>query len=193
MIETRQRLLEATRNVLGRKGLAGTTSRDITGSAGVNLAAITYHFGSKDELVAAALLQSVREWLAPTLEVLQGPGDPALRTGLAIRTLVATFDRHRAEAPVYLEALLQASRLPALHRGLLDLWAGLRRLLADQMATLIDAGSLPGWVAPQPMAALLVAVANGLVIQVTIDPDGPGLDAMAAQFGALLIAAREGV
>ena len=41
------------------------------------------------------------------------------------------------------------------------------------------------------MATLLVAVANGLVLQVTSDPDGPGLEAMAAQFGGLLLAARQ--
>jgi hypothetical protein len=40
------------------------------------------------------------------------------------------------------------------------------------------------------MSALLVAVANGLVLQVTVDPDGPGLPDMAGQFGALLLAAR---
>ena len=38
--------------------------------------------------------------------------------------------------------------------------------------------------------ALLVAVANGLVLQVTSDPDGPSLEAMAAEFGGLLLAAR---
>jgi len=193
MTATPQRLLDATRTCLGRKGLAATTSRDIAGEAEVNLAAITYHFGSKDDLVASALLEGLRDWLAPTLAVLQGEGDPALRTGVAIRTLLATFERHQAEAPVYVEALLQAIRLPSLHAGLLRLWGDLRVLLADQMAEMVDAGVLPAWVAPEPMAALLTAVANGLVVQVTTDPEGPSLDAMAAQFGVLLIAARERV
>ena len=190
---TRQRLLDATRRCLGEKGLAATTSRDIARAAGANLAAITYHFGSKDDLVAAALLAGLRTWLAPTIDVLATDGDPAARTARAIQTLVATFDGHRSDAAVYLEALLLAPRLAPLHRGLLDLWGDLRRLLADQMAGMKGAGTLPAWIDPDAMAALFIAVANGLVIQVTTDPDGPDLATLAAQFGGLLLAASEGV
>ena len=187
MIGTRQRLLDATRDCLGTKGLAATTSRDIARTAEANLAAITYHFGSKDDLVAAALLDGLRAWLEPALDVLSQDGDPTTRTALAIQTLLATFDRHRSEAPVYLEALLLAPRLEPLHRGLLDLWRDLRRLLADQMAGMQSDGTLPRGIDPQPMAALFIAVANGLVLQATLDPDGPGLEAMAGQFAALLL------
>ena len=193
MSATRLRLLDAARQCLGEKGLAATTSRDIAAAAGVNLAAITYHFGSKDDLVAAALLDELRAWLAPTIGVLAGDGDPAARTATAIQTLIATFEHHRSEAPVYLEALLLASRMEPLNRGLLDLWHELGRLLAGQMAGMRAAGILPSWIEPDAMASLFIAVANGLVLQVTTDPAGPGLDAMAAQFGGLLLAAGEGV
>jgi AcrR family transcriptional regulator len=50
---------------LRERGVAGTTSREIAAPGGVNLAAITYHFGSKDEFVARALLHAVRKWLSP--------------------------------------------------------------------------------------------------------------------------------
>jgi AcrR family transcriptional regulator len=190
MTETRQRLLEATRECLGRKGLAATTSRDIARTAGANLAAITYYFGSKEELVAAALLDALRDWLSPTLEVLGRPGEPAERTLTAIQTLTTTFESHRADAPLYLEALVQAPRMGELHRGLLGLWAELRELLVGQMSELQAGGALPGWVQPDAMASLLIAVANGLVLQVSLDPGGPSLEAMAGQFGGLLLAAR---
>jgi AcrR family transcriptional regulator len=189
MGDTRQRLLDAARHCLGQKGLAATTSRDIAAVAGANLAAITYHFGSKDDLVAAALLDGLRAWLAPTIEVLAGDGDPAARTAAAIQSLVRTFQHHRSEAPVYVEALLLASRLAPLNRGLLDLWHELGGLMADQMAGMRAAGVLPSWIDPEAMASLFIAVANGLVLQVTTDPAGPELDAMAAQFGGLLLAA----
>ena len=60
MNETRQALLSATRRCIGRRGLAATTSREITAEADANLAAITYHFGSKDDLVTEALLEGIR-------------------------------------------------------------------------------------------------------------------------------------
>ena len=190
MTETRQRLLEAARHCLAENGLAQTTSRDIVGAAGVNLASITYHFGSKEELVAAALLEGLHEWLAPTIDVLAGEGDPAARTTVAIQTLIATFEQRRADAPAYLEALLQAPRIEPLRRALLTLWGDLRRLLADQMDGMQRDGLLPQWVQPEAMASLFIAVANGLAVQVMIDDDGPGLTQMTGQFGGLLLAAR---
>ena len=171
--------------------MAAVTSRVITREAGANLASITYHFGSKDQLVAEALLDGRRQWLTPALEVLSGDGDPATRTMVAIETLTTTFEQHRDDAPAYLEALVQAPRMELLHAGLLTLWAELRQGLADQIGEMQRQGALAGWVDPQAMATLLVAVANGLVLQVTIDPDGPDLRAMAAQFGALLLTAGQ--
>ena len=190
MTDTRQALLQATRACVGRKGLAATTSRDITAEAGANLAAITYHFGSKDGLVSEALLEELRTWLTPTLEVLGGDGDPSTRTMLAIQTLMTTFGQHRAAAPAYVQAVAQAPMLPSLQTGLIKLWADLRGLLAGDIMAIQQRGELPSWIEPTTMAAVLVAVANGLVLHVTVDPDGPSLSDMASQFGALLLTVR---
>lgn len=189
MTETRQRLLDGTRACIRSRGLVATTSREITATAGVNLAAITYHFGSKDELVAEALLGSLRASLAPALDVLASEGDPATRTVNAVATLVASFEQQRDEAPVYLEALVHALRLPSLHNGVVALWAQLRDGLIEQMDAMRDEGVLPAWVQSHSMAALLIATANGLVLQVTLDPDGPKLSAMAEQFARVLLSA----
>lgn len=190
MSDTRQRLVEATRECLRRGGLAATTSRGITGAAGANLGAITYHFESKDQLVAAALLDGLRRWLAPAIDVLGGAGEPAERTMAAIQALLTTFEDHRGDAPLYLEALIQAPRMEGLRHELLALWRELRGLLAEQMTEMQADGLLPSWVRPEAMASLLIAVANGLVMQVTIDPDGSDLTAMSSQFGLLLLDAR---
>lgn len=190
MNETRQALLAATRACVGRKGLAATTSRAITAEAGANLAAITYHFGSKDGLVADALLEELRSWLTPTLEVLGGDGDPATRTMLAIQTLMTTFEEHESAAPAYVQAVAHAPMLPSLQADLIELWAEVRELLAADITGMQQRGELPSWIEPITMAAVLVAVANGLVLHVTVDPDGPSLSDMASQLGALLLTVR---
>lgn len=190
MNETRQALLAATRACVGRKGLAATTSRDITAEAGANLAAITYHFGSKDGLVADALLEELRSWLTPTLDVLGGDGDPATRTMLAIQTLTTTFREHESAAPAYVQAVAHAPMLPSLQAGLVELWAEVRELLAADITGMQQRGELPSWIEPITMAAVLVAVANGLALHVTVDPDGPSLSDMASQLGALLLTVR---
>ena len=50
---TRERILDAALDLFGERGLTGTTVRDIAGAAKVNVAAISYHFGGKDELYRA--------------------------------------------------------------------------------------------------------------------------------------------
>lgn len=49
--ETRQRILDAAERILGERGFVGTSLRAVTSAAGVNLAAVHYHFGSKEALL----------------------------------------------------------------------------------------------------------------------------------------------
>jgi AcrR family transcriptional regulator len=56
---TRQRLLQATRTLLAERGLGAVHLRDVSGAAGVNVAAVSYHFGSLPNLVQAAVREAV--------------------------------------------------------------------------------------------------------------------------------------
>ncbi|MDE1935743.1 TetR/AcrR family transcriptional regulator [Bradyrhizobium sp.] len=49
---TRALILDAAERLYAERGFGDVTLRDIVASAGVNLAAVNYHFGSKDELIA---------------------------------------------------------------------------------------------------------------------------------------------
>jgi AcrR family transcriptional regulator len=51
--ETRERILIATREVIGRKGKRGATTREIADVAGVNEATLFRHFGTKESLLVA--------------------------------------------------------------------------------------------------------------------------------------------
>lgn len=50
-LETRSRILDAAEALFVANGLDGTSMRMITTQANVNLAAVNYHFGSKDKLI----------------------------------------------------------------------------------------------------------------------------------------------
>ena len=49
---TRGAILSAAERLYADRGFADVTLRDIVAAADVNLAAVNYHFGSKDELIA---------------------------------------------------------------------------------------------------------------------------------------------
>jgi AcrR family transcriptional regulator len=53
--QTRQRLLDAAREVFSQHSFQGATVREICRLADANVAAVNYHFGSKDGLLAEAL------------------------------------------------------------------------------------------------------------------------------------------
>ncbi|MEV5175128.1 TetR/AcrR family transcriptional regulator [Streptomyces flaveolus] len=52
--ETKTRLLEGALRTLTEQGIAKTSARTVAAAAGVNQALVFYHFGSVDELLAAA-------------------------------------------------------------------------------------------------------------------------------------------
>jgi AcrR family transcriptional regulator len=48
---TKERILTAAESLFAQRGFEGASLRQLTAAAGVNLAAVNYHFGSKDNLV----------------------------------------------------------------------------------------------------------------------------------------------
>lgn len=57
---TKERILDAAERLFGAQGFASTSLRDITAGAGVNVASVNYHFGSKEALLAAVLERRFR-------------------------------------------------------------------------------------------------------------------------------------
>lgn len=55
MIDTKERLLEATFNLISEKGYLGATTREIAQRAGVNELTLFRHFGSKEKLFEEVL------------------------------------------------------------------------------------------------------------------------------------------
>ncbi len=69
---TRARILDAALDLFGERGLTGATVRDIAARAKVNVAAISYHFGGKEELYRA-VAQSVLGSIAGRVRSRIGP------------------------------------------------------------------------------------------------------------------------
>lgn len=61
-VDTRERILDAGERLFMAHGYEGTSMRQITGEAGVNLAAVNYHFGSKESLMQEVFRRRL-DWL----------------------------------------------------------------------------------------------------------------------------------
>ena len=86
----REDLLAGAKRCLIEKGYAATTARDIASTSGVSLAAIGYHFGSKDALLNQAIYELVGEWADEVQRALAEEGDPA---GDPVRRFETIMDR----------------------------------------------------------------------------------------------------
>jgi len=75
---TRQRLIDATRDLLAERGEGEVSLRAITEAAGANVAAVSYHFGSKETLVREAIEESVERLVKDQLDGLRALDDPTL-------------------------------------------------------------------------------------------------------------------
>lgn len=58
----REELLAGARRCLLEKGYVQTTARDIANASGVSLAAIGYHFGTKEALLQEAMVEANVDW-----------------------------------------------------------------------------------------------------------------------------------
>lgn len=59
MTDTKQKILDAAEELFGEKGYSATSMRNIISTAAVNLAAIHYHFGSKQDLLDHVILRKL--------------------------------------------------------------------------------------------------------------------------------------
>ena len=103
--------------------------------------------------------------------------------------MTETFDEHRDRVPGLLEVFVHAARAPDGENPMAAIWRDLRTRLAAVIAQLRTNGAVPEWVEPDAMAGLIVAVAAGTVVSVTVEPAGVSHRDIATQFAALLLAA----
>src|SRR6266571_2732822 len=95
-VATKDRILDAAESLFMEHGFEATSLRSITAAADVNLAAVNYHFGSKEELFQAVLTRRL---------------DPMNQERL---DLLTRLERAAAPLPVACEQILSAMFVPAL-------------------------------------------------------------------------------
>jgi AcrR family transcriptional regulator len=134
---TKSKILDTAEALFMEHGFEATSLRTITNAAGVNLAAVNYHFGSKEELFQAVLTRRL---------------DPMNQRRVA---LLGALEQASGGAPVACERILEAMFIPALElardrerggtnflrllgRAYADPAPFIRQFLSGQYAPMID-------------------------------------------------------
>ena len=99
---TKERILHAAEDLFAQHGFAGTSLRQVTSRADVNIAAVNYHFGSKENLVHEVFKHRMDEMSEKRLASLaaaveKDPADlEAILLAFIQPALALTLDRHGA-------------------------------------------------------------------------------------------------
>jgi len=88
---TRERILNAAELLFVEQGFEATSLRQITSKAGANLAAVNYHFGTKEALVRDVFDRRLRALNAQRLAELDAAEAAARGRPLAVETLIEAF------------------------------------------------------------------------------------------------------
>jgi AcrR family transcriptional regulator len=91
MNDTKQKILDAAERLIAQQGYAGTSLRQIISEAGVNLAAVHYHFGSKEELLGAVVDRKVGPVNEKRVAILERMTAEAKRKPLPVERVLQAF------------------------------------------------------------------------------------------------------
>ncbi len=153
-LATRQRLVAAACAAFARRGFDGASTREIAQRAGVALAALPYHFKTKD-----ALWRAAADDLFARLRARFPPGDDDLATtDLAgrLRRLLGEFVRFCAEHPELHHFMMREGSAPSARlTWLVD--AHIRPMFAA-VDPLLERAAAAGLLRPQPTPHLLYMI-----------------------------------
>lgn len=172
----REDLLEGAKRCLHEKGYARTTARDLVQASGANLASIGYHYGSKEALLDAALLDAIGEMNDVMNEVLNEAMQGAGGFAAAWQRFTEVLPTYRPLLVAQVEAWGQIERSPQLRERFAtfhqdEIVRGTQR--AHELNLGLDDRTV------RAIADVTNALADGVVLQWLIDPDraptGPDL------------------
>lgn len=116
--ETRERILRAALELIGREGIAAVSNRRLAQAAGVSLGSLTYHFPSQATLLRESLFLYVGEEVTRLEAIAAGlrarRPHPSTEEVAAEVQRIAAESADRPEQVAELELHLRASRDPAL-------------------------------------------------------------------------------
>lgn len=142
---TKERILGAAEELFAQHGFAGTSLRQVTSRADVNIAAVNYHFGSKENLVNEVFRRRMDEMSGQRMARLRAAveADPADLEGILAAfvepPLAMAQDRHGGGAFIRVIARAYAEKNDSLRRFLSEQYGHVLRAFAKAIA-----GCMPG-------------------------------------------------
>lgn len=137
---TKDRILGAAESLFAQQGFAGTSLREVTSRADVNIAAVNYHFGSKENLINEVFRRRLDELSERRLGALKAarersPGDlHAVLAAFIEPALALSLDRQGGSAFVRVLARAYAEKDERLRQFVSEHYGHVMREFSKAMA-----------------------------------------------------------
>jgi AcrR family transcriptional regulator len=188
IVDRRRRdLLDATFALIAEKGFEGLRTRDVAARAGVNIATLHYHFGTKEALLAA-LVGYLRDMFLAQQWRADGAAEANLRSHVA--GAWRSLRSNTRLATVLLELTLRAKRDAAARRALSSIQRYWKALVEDILRRGAAAGELRRDLDPRAGAFIVTSFIMGATTQLGVNPRAFDFPAAAEEFERWLTTIR---
>jgi AcrR family transcriptional regulator len=165
------RIVEAMRRSVAARGAAGSTFDQVAREAGVSRGLLHYHFGTKEKLLAEVVRRDSEIRLEHLGSELAGAGTVAEVIDVLVHSLEDLVERDPGFVALMFELFTSGRRNPEIAAE----FAALQRATRTHVGALLAARQREGVIRlrdePEAVAAVLLALADGLALRLLGEPE----------------------
>jgi AcrR family transcriptional regulator len=169
--EKAQRIVEAMRRSVARRGSAGSTFDRVAREAGVSRGLLHYYFGTKEQL----LVEAARRDCELRMQALEAQLAGARTAEGFIGLMAENLQRTLREDPDFVVLLFELFSLSRRNAEIAVEYAKLMRSTRDRVAEMLakahDEGVLRLHAAPEIVAEILFSLGDGFALRMLTEPD----------------------
>jgi AcrR family transcriptional regulator len=169
--EKAQRIVEAMRRNVARRGTAGATFEHVSREAGVSRGLLHYYFGTKEQL----LVEAVRRDCEVRMEMLERQLSRAQSAEDFIDLMAENLQETVREDPDFVTLVFELFTLSRRNSDIAIEYAELMRRTREQVAGMLALGQRDGILRlhaePEAVAEILFSLADGFALRMLAEPD----------------------
>jgi AcrR family transcriptional regulator len=166
-----QRIVDAMRTTVARRGTAGATFDQVAREAGVSRGLLHYYFGSKERLLVEVVRRDCEVRLGVLDEQLAGARSADDFIALLVFALKDLVRSDPEFITVVFELFSLAQRNDEIAVEFADVMRRTREHVADLLAAKQDEGVLRLLAEPEALAEILFALADGVALRMLAEPE----------------------
>ena len=169
--EKAQRIVEAMRLSVARRGIAGSTFEHVAREAGVSRGLLHYYFGTKEALLVEVVRRDTEHRIARLDEPLGAAASVDELLGVLVADLEDSIQNDPGFWVLLFDLFTAGRRNPEIQREVAELFNRTRAHVAEILRAKQEEGVISPRLEVDAVVAMLFALADGIALQVLSDPE----------------------